>query len=44
MKPFELAPLPYALVNNALRAHVGCGFDGVGDIAKAKSEIYEGFT
>ena len=30
------------LVNNALRAHVGCGFDGVGDIAKAKSEIYEG--
>lgn len=31
-----------ALVNNALRAHVGCGFDGVGDIAKAKSEIYEG--
>lgn len=31
-----------ALVNNALRAHVGCGFDGVGDIAKAKSEIYQG--
>ena len=31
-----------ALVNNALRAHVGCGFDGVADIAKAKSEIYEG--
>ena len=31
-----------ALINNALRAHVGCGFDGVGDIAKAKSEIYEG--
>ena len=33
-----------ALVNNALRAHVGCGFDGVGDIAKAKSEIYEGLA
>ncbi|QEY23715.1 UDP-N-acetylmuramoyl-tripeptide--D-alanyl-D-alanine ligase [Neisseria animalis] len=33
-----------ALVNNALRAHVGCGFDGVGDIAKAKSEIYEGLS
>ncbi len=31
-----------ALVNNALRAHVGCGFNGVCDIAKAKSEIYEG--
>ncbi len=31
-----------ALVNNALRAHVGCGFDGVADIAKAKSEIYQG--
>ncbi len=31
-----------ALVNNALRAHVGCGFEGVGDIAKAKSEIYQG--
>ncbi|KLT71842.1 UDP-N-acetylmuramoyl-tripeptide--D-alanyl-D-alanine ligase, partial [Neisseria arctica] len=31
-----------ALVNNALRAHVGCGFNGVGEIAKAKSEIYQG--
>ncbi len=31
-----------ALVNNALRAHIGCGFDGVGDIARAKSEIYRG--
>ncbi|MDO4694155.1 MAG: UDP-N-acetylmuramoyl-tripeptide--D-alanyl-D-alanine ligase [Eikenella sp.] len=31
-----------ALVNNALRAHVGCGFDGVADIARAKSEIYQG--
>ena len=33
-----------ALVNNALRAHVGCGFDGVGDIAKAKSEILRRFA
>lgn len=32
----------FALVNNALRAHVGCGFDGVDDIARAKSEIYQG--
>lgn len=31
-----------ALVNNALRAHIGCGFDGVDDIARAKSEIYQG--
>ncbi|WP_373755343.1 UDP-N-acetylmuramoyl-tripeptide--D-alanyl-D-alanine ligase [Neisseria sp.] len=31
-----------ALVNNAQRAHVGCGFDGTADIAKAKSEIYQG--
>ena len=31
-----------ALVNNALRAHVGCGFAGVSDIARAKSEIYQG--
>lgn len=31
-----------ALINNALRAHIGCGFDGVADIAHAKSEIYEG--
>ena len=38
----QLAQPNTALVNNALRAHVGCGFDGVGDIAKAKSEIYQG--
>jgi len=38
----QIAGPNVALVNNALRAHVGCGFDGVGDIAKAKSEIYEG--
>ena len=31
-----------ALVNNAQRAHVGCGFDGTADIARAKSEIYQG--
>ena len=40
----RLAQPDTALVNNALRAHVGCGFDGVGDIAKAKSEIYEGLA
>lgn len=38
----HLARPNVALVNNALRAHVGCGFDGVGDIARAKSEIYAG--
>lgn len=31
-----------ALVNNAMRAHIGCGFNGVEDIARAKSEIYQG--
>ncbi|WP_165008654.1 UDP-N-acetylmuramoyl-tripeptide--D-alanyl-D-alanine ligase [Neisseria yangbaofengii] len=38
----QIARPDAALVNNALRAHVGCGFNGVGDIAKAKSEIYQG--
>lgn len=38
----QIAKPDAALVNNAMRAHVGCGFDGVGDIAKAKSEIYQG--
>nr|UOP04854.1 UDP-N-acetylmuramoyl-tripeptide--D-alanyl-D-alanine ligase [Conchiformibius kuhniae] len=33
-----------ALVNNAMRAHIGCGFDGVDDIARAKSEIYQGLS
>ncbi len=33
-----------ALVNNAMRAHIGCGFDGVDDIARAKSEIYQGLA
>ncbi|WP_037588695.1 UDP-N-acetylmuramoyl-tripeptide--D-alanyl-D-alanine ligase [Stenoxybacter acetivorans] len=36
----SLAKPDFALVNNALRAHIGCGFDNVADIAKAKSEIY----
>ena len=31
-----------ALVNNAMRAHIGCGFNGVADIARAKSGIYQG--
>jgi len=38
----QIAKPDAALVNNALRAHVGCGFDGTFDIAKAKSEIYQG--
>jgi UDP-N-acetylmuramoyl-tripeptide--D-alanyl-D-alanine ligase len=36
-----LARPDVALVNNALRAHLGC-FDSVESIARAKSEIYEG--
>lgn len=40
----QIAKPDVALVNNALRAHVGCGFDGVGDIARAKSEIYQGLA
>lgn len=40
----RIAQPDVALVNNALRAHVGCGFEGVGDIAKAKSEIYQGLA
>lgn len=31
-----------ALVNNALRAHLGGGFNQTGDIAQAKAEIFEG--
>ncbi|MDF7676708.1 UDP-N-acetylmuramoyl-tripeptide--D-alanyl-D-alanine ligase [Neisseriaceae bacterium ESL0693] len=38
----DLAQPDFALVNNTLRAHVGCGFEGVKDIARAKSEIYQG--
>ncbi|MDO5685916.1 MAG: UDP-N-acetylmuramoyl-tripeptide--D-alanyl-D-alanine ligase [Neisseria sp.] len=33
-----------ALINNALHAHIGCGFDGVADIARAKSELYQGLA
>lgn len=40
----DLARPDGALVNNALRAHVGCGFEGVADIARAKSEIYQGLA
>lgn len=38
----QIARPNVALVNNAMRAHIGCGFDGVDDIARAKSEIYQG--
>ncbi|MFH6975112.1 UDP-N-acetylmuramoyl-tripeptide--D-alanyl-D-alanine ligase [Neisseria sp. 23W00296] len=38
----QIAQPDAALVNNALRAHVGCGFDGTADIARAKREIYQG--
>lgn len=38
----RLAEPDAAVVNNAQRAHVGCGFNGVADIARAKSEIYHG--
>lgn len=31
-----------ALVNNVLRAHIGCGFSGLEDIARAKAEIFSG--
>ncbi|WP_370387490.1 UDP-N-acetylmuramoyl-tripeptide--D-alanyl-D-alanine ligase [Snodgrassella alvi] len=39
-----LARPDFALVNNALRAHIGCGFADVADIACAKSEIYQGLN
>lgn len=38
----QIAQPNIALVNNVLRAHIGCGFNGVADIARAKSEIYQG--
>lgn len=38
----QIARPDVALVNNAQRVHIGCGFDGVSDIARAKSEIYQG--
>jgi UDP-N-acetylmuramoyl-tripeptide--D-alanyl-D-alanine ligase len=40
----SLACPHFALVNNALRAHIGCGFEDVSDIACAKSEIYQGLS
>lgn len=38
----RIAQPDVALVNNALRAHIGNDFNGVDDIARAKSEIYSG--
>lgn len=38
----QIAQPDVALVNNALRAHIGNDFNGVADIARAKSEIYAG--
>lgn len=38
----HIAKPDFALVNNAMRAHIGCGFNDVSDIARAKSEIYAG--
>lgn len=32
----------YALINNIQRAHIGCGFNSLEEIAKAKSEIFTG--
>lgn len=40
----QIAQPDVALVNNAMRAHIGCGFNGVDDIARAKSEIYQGLN
>lgn len=40
----QLARPQVALVNNAMRAHLGGGFDSTVDIARAKSEIFEGLT
>ncbi|MCV2503082.1 MAG: UDP-N-acetylmuramoyl-tripeptide--D-alanyl-D-alanine ligase [Neisseriaceae bacterium] len=38
----QIAKPNVALINNVLRAHIGCGFESVEDIALAKSEILEG--
>lgn len=35
----QIARPNIALVNNAMRAHIGCGFDGVDDIARAKAKF-----
>ena len=40
----QIAQPDVALVNNALRAHIGNDFNGVADIARAKSEIYAGLN
>lgn len=40
----QIAKPDVALVNNALRAHIGNDFNGVEDIARAKSEIYTGLN
>ncbi|UOO88106.1 UDP-N-acetylmuramoyl-tripeptide--D-alanyl-D-alanine ligase [Vitreoscilla massiliensis] len=40
----QIARPDVALVNNALRAHIGNDFNGVADIARAKSEIYAGLS
>lgn len=48
--PGEIAYLTHiakpdvALVNNALRAHLGGGFHSTADIARAKAEIFEGLS
>lgn len=39
-----LARPQVAMVNNAMRAHLGGGFDSTADIARAKSEIFEGLV
>lgn len=38
----DIAKPDIALINNVLHAHIGCGFDSLADIARAKSEIYTG--
>ena len=40
----QIAKPDVALVNNASRAHIGNDFNGVADIARAKSEIYAGLN
>ena len=40
----HIAKPDIALINNALNAHIGNDFNGVADIAKAKSEIYAGLN
>ncbi len=40
----QIAQPDVALVNNASRAHIGNDFNGVADIARAKSEIYAGLN